>query len=487
MSNELQSNQSADIRKAFERLQQALEMLGDRYRELRRERRRLLERIDELDREHSAAGVSVSAQLEAAVQDRRRLTELEERAFQAEKRQADLYHRIADLEEQISERDALIAEQEDSLNLMRAERDASRELAAGATEAIEQRDRDIAALRDELDGAVRRTETALERVAALESAGATSEAAAGERIARLTERVAEADASVRVLREDRSALEEKYLQTIAKLDASTRDAAMGRNRIAELERELAELESTLHEVKGRTEISDEERRELSRLRGLAGDRDEEMDVLRQDLATAVGRHAAVSHELKIAQTDLVRLREQLDAREREAQAARETLQRQKEEHDATIARLEDRYVDYDVELEIARKAMHELQTERDEARGTAESLLARLKSVEAVDEEETAARQGRIRELTHDLGEALDMAARYETDLIHARAEVERLQSRCSELSEEASRARSDYETLQERVAAGVEGGSGIGEEERQRLVDRIGRAIALIDRHIGD
>src|SRR2546423_8703920 len=105
------TKESADIRRAFDLLQQTLEVLSDRYRERRKERKQLRSRIDELEQDREKTALATAARLETAVIDRKRVTELEERVVQAERRNSELYDRISDLQAAVSEREGLIADQ----------------------------------------------------------------------------------------------------------------------------------------------------------------------------------------------------------------------------------------------------------------------------------------------------------------------------------------------------------------------------------------
>lgn len=106
----MELKENADIRRALDRLQQMVEVLNDRYRDVRRERKALRDRIEELTREREVVEAATSAQLESAGNDRRRAAELEERAARAERAEAELRDSIAELRSQLAERDARIDE-----------------------------------------------------------------------------------------------------------------------------------------------------------------------------------------------------------------------------------------------------------------------------------------------------------------------------------------------------------------------------------------
>ncbi len=534
MTKELHTNESADMRRAFERLQLALERLGDRYHDLRRERKRLMERIQELEQERSNAGLSVSAQMEAAAGDRRRLTEAEERTFQAEKRLADLYEKIDRLEQDGARRDMIIAEQEDSLNLLTEERDETARTAQDAQTEVDLLRRQLEDLRGELARANAESLSTRTRIAELNAEQSSKETSTVAEIARLTAELNEARRSVAALRDERIDMEDRYLQTIAKLDASTRDATISRNRVAELENGITLLEDQVRRSRDVVQFSEERQRELLELRERLRNRDIEVEALRSDLTQAIQRHTGALHELKSVQADLLQSREVQVERERALLEARASTVRLKDEYEARLAAYEEKHVAFDVEAEVARKAMHELQTERDEARSTVESLLVRLKQQEATDDDRLVAQRERIDHLMHDLSEALDMAARKETELIHSHAEVGRLQQRCVDLNDkvealdgESGRLRAELEAAGERAVAldaeterlraelevagekveeldaeagrlraeleaageAAEGeasvGEGIPEEMRREMVEHITNAITLLDRHL--
>lgn len=113
------TNESAELRKSLERFQQAIDALADRYLELRRERKRNLERIAELEQERAAAEMTISVHQEIVNQERKRGTELEERVIQGDRRMLELLQRAGELEERVAEREAMIAEQEDTLGQLR--------------------------------------------------------------------------------------------------------------------------------------------------------------------------------------------------------------------------------------------------------------------------------------------------------------------------------------------------------------------------------
>jgi chromosome segregation ATPase len=100
MTQGFESTESLEVRRAFDRLQQTLEELGDRYRELRRERRQLHAYLDELEHERDKSGRDVAQRLEAAATDRKRVGELEELLAAAREERERAEGIVAELEAQ---------------------------------------------------------------------------------------------------------------------------------------------------------------------------------------------------------------------------------------------------------------------------------------------------------------------------------------------------------------------------------------------------
>src|SRR4051812_2873413 len=123
----MEPNETADIRRALDRLQQAFELLNDRYRDIRRERKQLRDRIEELLREREVTDTANAAQGEMAANDRRRAVELEERALHAERKGGEMVARVEELERLVAERESLVAEQVDMLHALRAELEGERQ------------------------------------------------------------------------------------------------------------------------------------------------------------------------------------------------------------------------------------------------------------------------------------------------------------------------------------------------------------------------
>ena len=111
MIHGIETNETLEVRRALDRLQHTLLELGDRYRELRRERRHLYEYIDELEQEHQKTVRALAAREEEHASDRKRLVELEERFRLAERSNVDLYNSVSELERKTGERESVMVEQ----------------------------------------------------------------------------------------------------------------------------------------------------------------------------------------------------------------------------------------------------------------------------------------------------------------------------------------------------------------------------------------
>jgi chromosome segregation protein len=326
-------NDSTEIRRALDRLQSTIESLSDRYRELRRERKQMRARIEELEGEREQEDLTTAARLEAAAIDRRRVLELDERVVQAERRQVELYERVLELEETLSERERLIVEQEETMSRLRS---------------------------------------ALEEERKREEEGATRSERASEELLELRRQVADLTGRVAALQSERKRLEEQEHQLVGKLDAATRDSGLARMRVEELE---------------------------------------------EKLATAAA--------------------------------------------------------------------------ERDAAREQVQSLLAQLKQLESTDDDRLKAQRLRIDALSRDLSDALDMAAKKETEAMEAADALDRLQERVTELERDLGSLREERDSLKGEFdrhggeSAPEKGSTWLSQSDRGQLVMQIDDAIRLIDRHL--
>lgn len=272
------STELNDLRRSLERMQSALETLSDRYRDLRRERRQLRERIDELVSERESSTAASAAEVERAAGDRRRAAELEERALRAEKKHEELYNRISSLEAAVAERERMLAEQEDMISRL----------------------------------SLSRTEDA-----------ARAQGADVERIREMEEEIGALRASLVRLREERTELESKQDQTIAKLDSATRAEAAARIEQARLERERDALATTIEaREKAISELRSERDAALAnvetltlRLKGLESSDDERLkaqrariESLSNDLSDALDMAARHERDLNEARAEVEQLR-----------------------------------------------------------------------------------------------------------------------------------------------------------------------------------
>lgn len=450
MTQGIGSGESAEVRRALERLQNTLDIMGDRYRDIRRERRQLRERIEQLEREREAASMSLSARLETAAHDRKRAIEFEERAIQAEKGQADLHQRLVDLERQLAEREAMIAEQSDTIERQRERLDENR----------------------------RREEESW-----------TQEERFREEIQALTEQLARGQAERDRLGQQIRELEELRNAPPAAADEETleltRQLAGMRERLGVLDGERADLIDAQAELQHRL---DDALRDVAIARGLTGELESEIESLRTQLSHAGAARDGEVAEAARAAAELDQLRRTIAAREEELQGLHEAIKRMHIEALQESARLQGAIAELQTERERVLKTLVSVEGDRDSARATVESLLVRLKQLEASDDERLTAQRTRIDELTRDLSEALDMAAKKETDAMLAQTEVERLQRQIAELTERRDQLEGELEKLREAGTNAPAGTSnGIDDGEREVIVGRLREAIMLIDKHLGE
>lgn len=309
---------NADIRRALDNLHQMVEVLNDRYRDVRRDRKQLRDRVDELLRERETAEAGVAARLEAADADRARAAELEERALMAEMERDEAGSVIADLNHSLAERNARIAELEilredvatlrSALERERAERSALEEkhYAAiskldAATNAEAMARTDSAALEAEKTRLEGDLAAARERIAALEDALHKRGAEAGDG----------AEAAAKLV-----AREQELKETHSRLEQRERDHAAA---LAKMEERLAAAEL-------------ERERQQKALHELSAERDSARtaaDAIREQMklldATDDERLKASSARIDELTRDLEAMRSRAVAREHEAASAAEGL------------------------------------------------------------------------------------------------------------------------------------------------------------------
>ena len=136
-----------EIHKAFERLQRTIGQVADRTRGLQRERKLLLERIDELEGTCITLDAAVGERSNEVLKERERYAELEEQILQMQSHQQVLQDKIAGLSTELKEREEFIVGQEDGL--LKAH-DRIKELEAGRS-ASGELETVIASLREELE------------------------------------------------------------------------------------------------------------------------------------------------------------------------------------------------------------------------------------------------------------------------------------------------------------------------------------------------
>ncbi len=440
-------NDTADIRRALDRLQQSFEILNDRYRELRRERKQLRERIDELHREQELTQVASSTQLEMASRDRQRVSELEEQLHGAERRNEELFNRAADLERSMGERDALIAEQEDLLARLKENLQGERQKEEEQWVQGERLREETEELRVALE---RSREEAARYRAQLEGAPVVAEGEIVVPAAALDELRSEAVSLrqlIAQLQQDRIEMEGKHLQAIGKLDAATLAEAMARTQVAALESEKEMLERAMAELReAQTRLEEQ-----------------------------VAANAGTGPSEEDAEREL--------ARERQMQELHAELARRQETYAAESSLLEERLAAAELERERLERHAAELRVERDLARQGADSLKTQLQQTEGGDDDRLKAQRLRIEQLTADLNLALDVAARKEIEAAKFAQDLEEAQRQLLHLNDELEALKTD--PAPENALSGE--AAMLGQEERRQIAAQIDTAIRLIDRHLQD
>jgi chromosome segregation ATPase len=369
--------------------------------------------------------------------------ELEERAAQAERRSAEIMDRVGELERVVAEREALVAEQVDVLQGLRAELDEQRASGEQTWTAGEGLREEIDSLRRQLALAQAESERYRGEIQDATMVGEGEVAIAGAELDKLRSEIAALRQMVAMSQQERVDMEGKHHQAIGKLDAATRAEAMARTEVASLltEKELLERSlADLHAAYGK----------LEEAVGAGGDE---------------GRALSEAHAA------------QSEAHEREMHDMHERLKQHEREHAVAIASIEARVTQSELERERLERQVRELRSERDSARAIADRLREQLGQADASDDERIRAQRVQIDELTRDMSEALDMAARKESELAVANQELERLQERVARLGEE-------LEGLQLHAPENGAAAS-LDDEERRMLGEQIDQAIRLIDRHL--
>lgn len=450
MTQGIGSGESAEVRKAIERLQHTLGIMGERYRDLRHERRQMRARIEQLEREQEAVSLSLSARLETAEYDRGRVSELEERALRAEKAEGELSRQLSELDQALTERDAVIADQAGVIERQRQHIEEERRREAENWTVEERFHADVQHLREQLAHADAEVEQYKQQMREMEEEQRGQLSSADENIRQLNHQIDEMRAVIHDLEAERAELLEAQAQLDLRLNGMMRDVAVARNHVAEIESEIESFRTQLlHANAAREEVT----AELSRL-----------------------------------QTELEETRARLESGENELRSLHESMHTANADAARRTGDLQGEVATLQLDLERAQKARATMEADRDSARGTVESLLARLKQLEASDDERLKAQRVRIDELTLDLSEALDMAANKETELLLAQSELERLRRQVSELNERRDALMTEVETLHGANTNGQANAStAINDNERRAIVDQLRDAITLIDKHLGD
>jgi chromosome segregation ATPase len=481
----MRPNETADIRKALDRLQQTFEVLSDRYRDLRRERKQLRERIEEMQREREIADASTAAQLELVAGDRRRAGEMEERAGAAEQRSEVLALRIAELEGVVAEREAIIAEQAETINAARAELDQRRHHEEESWTNEEQLRKEVGSLRQQIAQMQAEAEAQQERIGQIVPMEEGHVSLPAADLTAMRREAEELRAMIARLQEERASLEGKHLQAIGKLDAATRAEAMARTEVARLEGEKETLVESLASLRAGREEYEARMRELEGERGRSESSAAELDAARDELVGLRDLHARTTQEIEVISGQLAEARALLDSREADLRALHASMQENETRHATLLAAAEERLAAADLERERLERAVVELKSEAESARATVGSLTERLQQAESSDDERLHAQRARMDEMAADMSEALDMAARKEIEAVEATQELERLRARVAELSDELDRLRA--------LGAGIDGPENgatqsslpFDDEDRARLTEQIDSAIRLIDRHL--
>lgn len=438
-------NETVEIRRALDKLQQTFEALNDRYRDLRRERKQLRERIDELVRERDASAVANAAQLEMARKDRDRAGELEERLRDAERRGEESFNRVADLERDLAGRDQIIVDQEDALARLRAELEAARAREEDAWMQSEHRREEFEDLRRQLGQAQAESESyraQLDQIASDREGEATVTTAEIESI---RSESAALRKMIEQLQEERAEIEAKHLEAAEGLEAATLAETTLRADIATLRQENAILENALDALR------------------------KSSAELEHRLAGAAGRSGGGPGGDG-----------EPDARERRIAELHAALERRQEMHAAEVAQLEERLAATELERERLERQVGEIRNERDTMRQRVEALKLDLSRAEADDDERLRAQRTRMEELQRELNQALDIAARREMEAAGTAQELETALERLARVNDELERLGGGH-----AAENGAAGGVRLSEEERRQIAEKIDTAILLIDRHL--
>ncbi len=262
---------SDEIRKALERLQETFEVVQDRYREMRRERKMLLERLEQMENERITIAADAASYRQQTEQGQASITELEEKVAIAEEKNAALESELT------TARNELDSVQQEA-EVIRADRSELREKQLQ--------------LIGKLDSATRDASMARTRAVELEST---------------REQADELKKKLEELRETFDTEKKRYTDRLNGLEERVANAeqqrveAEGASRTLLAERDQARetVESLLIRIKQLEEGDDEEKSEYS----------SQIDELRGDLAEALDMAARKEAETIEAQRTVDELQE----------------------------------------------------------------------------------------------------------------------------------------------------------------------------------
>lgn len=307
--------------------------------------------------------------------------------------------------------------------------------------AFERLQRTIGLVADRTRGLQRERKLLLGRIDELEEACLTMDAAVSER----------SDEALRG-RERAAELEEQVLR-------SQKDQQELHNRVAALENELKDREGLIAEQ--------EDALAQARLRI------EEFESGRSVSSELQNRIAALEEEVKKERARADELAANWAQKEESLEAEKknegETLRTELEEE---RRRLQERAAEWEHRIAAAENLRDEMKEsaevlirERDQARATVESMLVRVRQLEAGGDEQTSGLQQQIDSLTGDLEEALEMASAKEAEAGELREQLTQLQKK----------------------AVDTNGKIVLDEEEQNELMSQVEAALTLIDKHLSD
>lgn len=283
-----------------------------------------------------------------------------------------------------------------------------------------------------------------------------------ERLQRTMEQAVD---QIRTLHRDRKVL----LERINELEEERRAMGASLNERADealqVREQVAELEELLHRSGQEQETL---RLQVLAMQTALNERDgmiaEQEDALVQstrkigELEERLARSRQQIEDLESGQSQSREQQERLVAAGEELEAERRRAEERSREWEGRIAEAES-------DRDAMRKSAEALLRERDQARATVESMLVRVRQLEAVDGEQLALLRDKVDGLTQDLEEALEMAAGNE-------AEVSVLREQIADLEAEIERGATH---------------GGFSVEDQEELVHQMESALLLIDKHLSE